>query len=158
MWLWDRNVTIWSRILFHIGNEMSLAHLPRNVNQPVPNKPNPLCCSRMPITHSLAALIWASPSPPANLNAFLPFHWHAWLVIPVWYVHSIFPYPHRITSSSCCSLLSYSKKFEGQRVKLTSWCPWARPSRRVQTVFRLARASEVVWSSGFTLKWNREAE
>ncbi len=38
MRLWDGNVTIWSRILFHIGNEMSLAHLPGSVNQTAPRQ------------------------------------------------------------------------------------------------------------------------
>ena len=107
-WISDRNVTIWSRILFHTGNETCLAHLPGIVNQPAPIEPNPLCCSRMPVMHSLAALIQASPSHPVSPNAFLPFHRHAWPVfLQVWSVQSIFSYPHSTASSSCCSLLGY---------------------------------------------------
>ncbi len=109
MYIWDMNVTIWSRILPHTGNETTLAHLPGNVNQPAADEPNPLCCSRMPVMRSLLALIQASPSHPANPNAFIPFHWHAWLVFfQVWCVLSIFYNPHSTTSSSrCCSSLGY---------------------------------------------------
>lgn len=46
----------------------------------LPDEPNPLCCRRTPVMHSLAALIQAIPSRVANPTVFLPFHRHAWLL------------------------------------------------------------------------------
>lgn len=42
--------------------------------------------------------------------------------------------------------------------QLTSWRARACPTCEVQAVFRLARGSEVIRGSGFTLKWGTEEE
>lgn len=52
----------------------------------------------------------------------------------------------------------YATKTCGAAVKLTPGCLWAHPSRRVQSVFRLAWASEVIWGSGFSLNRDRKEE
>lgn len=51
---------------------------------------------------------------------------------------------------------NYATKWGRSGVKLTPGCLRARPSRRVQSVFCLVWASEVIWGSGFSLNGDRK--
>lgn len=111
------------------------------------DEPNPLCCRRTPVMHSLAALIQAIPSRVANPTVFLPFHRHAWLLQSTFFF-LLSKQSHKHLLCPDCVGKSWGRRLAA----LTSWCPWARPAAGMQGVFCLARGFEVVQGSRFALK------